>query len=263
MDQATRAELPAFTDDRRLGEQMATARWSKLRWLLRSQGIGGLLEELGARLRYWTTQRRGEVPYHVFRARDWDRRRGVETESHVELKDLEFDSPSRAYALGYIPTSHWSFRAVVSSLRDLGVRPPEFTLVDLGCGKGRVLLMAVEAGFCAAIGVEFAPEVAGIAAENLRSYRGRRPAASVHCGDAATFPIPPGPVVLFIANPFKGPVLEAVAENIRRSFAAHPRDTYVVYTFPQADSPFARGAPFALVETGPNRAIYRLEADPS
>lgn len=237
------------------------SRWSKLRWLLRSQGIGGLLEELEARLRYHATHRNGGIPYHVFRARDWDRRRGVETEENVHQEELDFDSPNREHALGYIPTGQWSFRSVVASLRDLGVRPSEFTLVDFGCGKGRILLMALEAGFRAAIGVEFAPELARIAEANLRSYRGRRSAASVHCGDAAAFPIPPDPLVVFLANPFKGPVLEAVAENIRRSFAEHPRAIYVVYLYPQADSPFARGAPFALVESGPNRAIYSLEAN--
>ena len=245
---------------------MATAqwsRWSKLRWLLRSQGIGGLIEELEARLRYQATHRTEGIPDHVFRARDWDRRRGVETEDRVDEKELDTDSPNREHALGYIPTSQWSFRAVVGSLWDLGVRPSEFTLVDLGCGKGRVLLMALEAGFRAAIGVEFAPELARIAAENLRSYRGRLGAASVHCGDAAAFPIPQDPVVLFINNPFRGPVLEAVAENMRCSFAGHPRAIYVVYLFPRADSPFARGAPFTLVESGPNYAIYRLEAHPA
>ncbi|HZW33296.1 MAG TPA: class I SAM-dependent methyltransferase [Isosphaeraceae bacterium] len=235
-------------------------RWSKLRWLLRSQGVGGLLEELAARLRYHTTHRNGEIPYHVFRAQDWDRRRGVETEEVVHQEQLDFDSPNREHALGYIPTGQWSFRSVVGSLRDLGVRPSEFTLVDFGCGKGRVLLMALEAGFRSAIGVEFAPDLARTADANLRSYRGGRHAASVHCGDAAVFPIPADPVVLFIANPFTGPVLEAVAENIRRSFAEHPRAMYVVYLFPQEDSPFARGAPFVLVESEPLRAIYRLEA---
>src|SRR5947209_453997 len=126
---------------------MATARlsrWLKARQVLASQGVGGLLEELSARLRHRIAHPTGGISYHDFRTRDWDRRRGVETEDLVEQESLDFDSPNRGHALGYVPTGHWSFRAVVGLLRDLGVRPPEFALVDFGCGKGRVLLMALE-----------------------------------------------------------------------------------------------------------------------
>jgi len=243
---------------------MPTARsslWSKARRIIASQGVGGILEELTARIRYRLARRAGTVPYHEFRTIDWERRRGVETEKHVHLEDLDFDSPGREHATFYLPTGLWCFREIIGILRDVGVRPSEFSLVDFGCGKGRVLLMAVEAGFREVIGVEFAPDLARIASDNLRSYRGRRERATVHCLDAASFPIPTGPVVLFLANPFTGPVLEAVAENIRRSFAEHRRNMFVVYLWPQPESPFDRGAPFVRVAEEPQRSIYRLEAD--
>jgi len=216
------------------------------------------LEELAARLRYRLSPSARTVPYHVFRTIDWDRRRGVETEKRVYLEELEFDSPSREYGQFYLPMNLWWFRELIGILRHAGVRPSEFSLVDFGCGKGRVLLLAAEAGFREVIGVEFAPDLARIASDNLRSYRGRRRCATVHCMDAVDFPIPTSPVVLFMANPFTGPVLEAVAENIRRSFAEHHRDMFIVYLVPQPDSPFDRGAPFVRVDEGPDRAIYRL-----
>jgi predicted RNA methylase len=136
-------------------------------------------------------------------------------------------------------------------------------LVDFGCGKGRVLILAHEAGFREVIGIEFAPELARCVQENLRSYRGRHGDVSVHCADAAEFPIPEGPVVAFLFDPFTGPVLEAVAANIRRSFEDQPRAIYVVYTNPERDSPFGRGPPFALLEPASFGAIYRLQADRS
>lgn len=54
---------------------------------------------------------------------------------------------------------------------------------------------------------------------------------------------------------------EAVAANIRRSFAPAPRPMYVLYRNPRPDSPFARGAPFRLVSSGPDHELYRLERD--
>ena len=59
------------------------------------------------------------------------------------------------------------------------------------------------------------------------------------------------------------PVLEAVAANIRRSYAACPRAAYVVYLGREPNSPFDCGPPFAVVESAPFRAIYRLEAGDS
>jgi hypothetical protein len=258
---AIRLEL---SDDLTCNSHMTASRltgWTKARHMVASQGVGGLLEELSARLRHRLRHPGADIPFHVFRERDWDRRRGVETGDWIEVDALEFDSPNRKYAFGYIPTSHWSFREIIGVLRSLGVRPAEYELVDFGCGKGRVLFMALEAGFGAATGVEISPELARHAAENLRSYRGRRRAAAVHCGDATAFPVPLGPVVLFLFNPFKGPVLEAVADSIRRSFAEQPRPMFVVYLFPRPDSPFDSGPPFALVDRAQSRAIYHLQAD--
>jgi SAM-dependent methyltransferase len=178
----------------------------------------------------------------------------------MHVRDLAIDNPSREYATFYLPTTLWKFREVMVALHDQEIRPSEFSFLDFGCGKGRMLLLAVEAGFGAVIGVEFAPELVRVAMENLRFYRGRRRRPTIFCADATTFPIPMGPVVLFMFNPFKGPVLEAVADNIKRSFSEHPREMFVVYLVPQPDSPFDRGAPFVKVDSGPDRAIYRLAA---
>jgi hypothetical protein len=238
------------------------SRWQRLRRIIACQGIDGLVEELGARLRYRLHYPRATVPYDVFRSVDWARRRGVHTEGIVEIEGFAPDIPNREHAGSYIPTNPWSFRALIVALVDLGVQPREFTLVDMGYGKGRVILMGAQVGFREVIGVEFDPGLARYAAENLRDYRHSRGAAvSVHRGDAVDFPIPPGPLVVFLFNPFRGPVLEAVAENIRRSYVEHPRNTYVVYVWPRPDSPFGRSEPFKLVESGPEREIYHLVPD--
>jgi hypothetical protein len=226
-----------------------------------TQGFGGILEELAARWHYWLSPRDLRMDYHLFRSLDWDRRRGVQTVGEILLKDLVYDSPSREHALYYAPISVWTNREIMGGLRTLGVRPSEFTFVDFGCGKGRVLLMALEAGFRQIHGIEIVPELAHLASENLRSYRGRGPRqrVTVHCTDAATFPIPAGSGVEFLNNPFTGPVLDAVAENIRRSFEESPRPMFVVHIWVPS-SPFDRGPPFVRVASVSRGAIYRLEA---
>jgi hypothetical protein len=238
----------------------ASTRWEQARGIVAASGIGGLIEEVGARLRHRLGGAGGKVPYHEFRTEQWDRRRGVETEGRVFRETFDAGLPNREHAQHYIPTTIWMFRRLMAAMVRAGIKPREFTMVDFGCGKGRVMVMAVEAGFRAVVGVEFHPELARLGSENLRNYRGRRRGvATLHHGDATAFPIPPGPVVGFLFNPFEGPVLEAVAGNIRRSFAEDPRPMYVAYQFPRPDSPFGRGAPFRLVESAVDFEIYRLE----
>jgi SAM-dependent methyltransferase len=226
-------------------------------------GIGAFLEELDARLRYRLMRSSAETSYDAFRSGDWDRRRKVETDTSAKREFLEFDGPNRAHAKNYDPSSIWAFRQIVGTLWDLGVRPPKFVLVDFGCGKGRVLIAAAEAYFREVIGIEIAPDLVERAFENLRSYRGRGRLDSVqiHCGDAATFRLPDRPLVAFLFNPFTGPVLEAVAANLARSYFARHRPMYVVYLNPEPNSPFDLGVPFTVIESRPSCRIYQLRAE--
>ena len=45
--------------------------------------------------------------------------------------------------------------------------PADYAFIDLGCGKGRTLFVAAEAGFAPVIGVELDPRLAGIARANV------------------------------------------------------------------------------------------------
>jgi len=60
----------------------------------------------------------------------------------------------------------------------------DFTFVDLGSGKGRVLLMASHYPFKRIIGVEFIPELHQVAQENIRKYTEQRTESPLYhfCG---------------------------------------------------------------------------------
>jgi len=67
----------------------------------------------------------------------------------------------------YFATEPWLFRQIMQALP---VDFSQFTFVDLGCGKGRVLLMASDYPFQGIIGVEFMPELVSAAQKNIASY---------------------------------------------------------------------------------------------
>ena len=175
----------------------------------------------------------------------FDRRRGVatrgvsavpgDTEAHVHLTHYE---GARA-------------RALAREVRRLGVVPGDCTFVDLGCGKGKALLVAAELGFARVVGVELDPALAAVARENVRRHAPRRRAAAtpeVLERDAREVEWPAGPFVLFLYNPFGEPILRDVLERLGAALLERPRKVHVVYMNPRhtaaADAqPFLRRRP--------------------
>ena len=158
----------------------------------------------------------------------------------------------------YFPTEPWLFEQIMQALTQsvqqsaisdeksentqkpvnwIGLR--DFTLVDLGSGKGRVLLMAAQYGFKRIVGVEFMPEWHKIAETNIRKFTAQYGIASPiesFCMDAREFNFPAGPLVLYLFNPFPEPVLSEVLEKLRQSWVANPRPVFVAYRYPEFDS---------------------------
>jgi SAM-dependent methyltransferase len=95
----------------------------------------------------------------------------------------------------------------------------ETTFVDLGAGMGRAVLLASELGFKRLVGVELHPTLAGIARRNASLWRAagreRSPMRIVQ-GDAVEFPLPAGPVLVFLFNPFGAAVLRRLLNGWRK-----------------------------------------------
>ena len=162
-------------------------------------------------------------PQHRF-----DRQFGVETTGFIEPEDLGTPEARADETGAYEPTPRAPFRRIITSL---GLDYARNTFIDMGSGKGAVVLYAAEFSFKEIIGVEFSPALHSIAEHNLVAYGGRKACGNIKllCMNAAAFAIPEGPSVLFFFNPFKGRTLETVSRNIERSIEEKPRDIIVVY----------------------------------
>jgi SAM-dependent methyltransferase len=99
--------------------------------------------------------------------RIFDRRYGVRTSGHVELRDTGFDANKLAKATAYGPVNAWGFQKLLEKMQF----PKTSTFVDLGCGLGRACLIAAEYGFSRVTGVELAPELCVVARENVQTCR--------------------------------------------------------------------------------------------
>lgn len=147
-----------------------------------------------------------------------------------------------AFSSAYQPVEPELFRAMMSALPgDLS----QFTFIDIGSGKGRALLLAVEYPFRKIIGVELLPELNAIAEENIRKFRSGRsscPVIETICEDATQFAFPNAPLLVFLNNPLPEPGVRRLAQNLTRWLRERDRPLFVVYANPVLEEVFSAPA---------------------
>jgi len=175
--------------------------------------------------------------------------------------DRRFGVTTRGYSdLRYEPTPA---PALAKTLEALPVDPSELVFIDIGSGKGKVVLLASTYPFKKVIGVELYEEFHAVAVDNLARFpRERRRAADVvlECVDAAEYQFPPEPSVVYFFNPFAEDILASVLENLEASMEAHPRPLYVIFYAPILfrDAPWDRRR---LFDRSPRLEIVRAERE--
>lgn len=171
---------------------------------------------------------------------------GTDTADPVEPGALRVTGPHRERGIRYQITRPRAFRRV---LRELDL-PPGEVFVDIGCGKGLVLLLAREFGFRRIVGVEYAPALCEIARRNLEVAGGPDPSRfAVHCCDAADYDFREEESVIYLFNPFDSFVLERVMAQLAASLARNPRRAWLIYHFPRWHAVVERSGLFAAIAT--------------
>jgi predicted RNA methylase len=204
------------------------------------------------------------IPGHVLktlvgeaRCRVFDWRHNISTCGIASLAQMTIKGDNARHGVRYEPC-HPKF--LIETLRALAIQHEHYTFIDLGSGKGRVLLVASEFSFREVIGVEFARELHEIACENIRRYRSAsqktRHVRSVH-DDAISFDFPASPLVLFLANPFGPEVLVPILRRLQTSLASHPRDAIIVYAAPDHGDLIERETMLTCIERRVYHNTYR------
>jgi len=191
------------------------------------------------------------------RCRLFDWRHNVHTCGDVELDQLTITSENVRHGVFYDPTHPKLLFEVLSAL---DIPYERYAFVDLGSGKGRVLLVASEFPFLEVRGVEFARELHDTACENIRRYRSgsqkTQNVRSIH-GDAIAFEFPVSSFVLFLNNPFGPGVLMPILRRLRETLATQPRDVIIVYAAPLHGDLIERETTLICAERSIYHNIYR------
>lgn len=107
--------------------------------------------------------------------------------------------------------------------------------VDLGSGKGRVLLVAAQHGFERVRGVEFSQHLCEVALKNIEIFKTKvrllAPTEVLEC-DARDYVFSENDYVIFMYNPFNGSIFETVMTNLKASIERYPRTVTLIYMNP-------------------------------
>ncbi|WP_052507592.1 class I SAM-dependent methyltransferase [Desulfonatronovibrio magnus] len=164
--------------------------------------------------------------------RSFDRKYGTDTTGLISTSKLSIsDVKSSSNAIVYLPAPEGVTRYMLQSLP---VNHPEFTFVDYGSGKGRVMLTASTFPFKKIIGVEISSDLHAIAKKNIQAYKNPRQKCSnfeLNLVNALDYTPPPVPTVFHFYHPFLPEVLAPVLNNIKQSLQAHPRPIYILYLY--------------------------------
>jgi len=156
---------------------------------------------------------------------DWNF--GIETSRVVQLDGLSIVSSNKHLGSPYDPTRVRGFRKLMRRLN----LSQDRVFVDVGCGKGRILIAAARLGFPRVVGLEFAPELCEVCRQNVSAFMKRRRCTAeitVVESDAAEYEFEPDQAVFFFFNPFQRLVMESVLRNIQRSIRLQPRPVWIV-----------------------------------
>jgi len=193
------------------------------------------------------------------RCRMFDWRHGIRTCGNANLTGLTLVGNNADHAVHYHP-SHPKFLFEVFS--SLNIDYASYTFIDIGSGKGRVLLVASEFPFFQVLGVELATELHEIASRNIRNYRSKtqkcKNVQSLNV-DAAEFELPLTPLVLYLFNPFRPAVLVPVLQRLQRSLDSHPRDVTLIYMAPFHGALIEQETSLRLVEESVYHNTYRFK----
>lgn len=164
---------------------------------------------------------------------DFDRQHATDTDGEIPVEMLDHSATVAPQAVSYEPTDPDAFKVMI---RQLPIDPGAYTFVDLGSGKGRVVLLAAGLGFARVLGVEASPLLHQVACQNLRAWaRAGHDTRDIELRleDAAEIEMPAGPLVVYLFNPFRERTFARVLLQLKWSLQRAPRDVWLVYYNPQ------------------------------
>lgn len=193
---------------------------------------------------------------HRFQQERFDRRYRVDTACGVSTRNMGVSEERRRSGTAYQATPRSIF---VRMLKSVNLAYEDFIFVDIGSGKGPVILYASSFPFKRIIGIEYSSGLTEIAQANIARYwhpRMKCRSLVAEWADAVDYRLPEDPLVLYLHNPFGEDVMSRVMANLEGSLRERPRDVFLLSYNPTVEESLDTVDWLTRIRTGWNYAIY-------
>jgi len=176
----------------------------------------------------WNVKLAAFTVYHEIKG---EKKYHLDTVKINRLHDEKIDSENLTHASIYQASSYYMVEKAFTFLRDEKVN---YGLVDFGCGKGRILIVAAYYGFKKITGIDFSKSLCVEAEANIEKVVSFFPAIdfNVISTDAVDYKIRKDENCFFFFNPFDEIIMLKVVKNILSSLKENPRKVFIVYINP-------------------------------
>ena len=169
-----------------------------------------------------------------FTRHPFDEEFGARTSGLVAGRHLKSGHPHDRHATAYYGVAPSVFHALLRRWQRSRPAAPieDFSFIDLGAGMGRAVLLAAQLPFRQVQGVELNPTLVRIAKRNLAVWRSTGRAQTTMkmiCGDAVEFPLPVGPCLVFLFNPFGATVMRRLLKAWSKALAGQAEQLDILY----------------------------------
>lgn len=104
-------------------------------------------------------------------------------------------------------------------------------IIDVGCGKGKMLYFFSKLPFGKVRGLEYSQEIVQTARSNIRRLCARK-AVEIIQGDAVTYQDYDEFNYVYLFNPFKEIIMKPFLANLKASVRRNPRTIHIIYNNP-------------------------------
>lgn len=165
------------------------------------------------------------------RVHPFDVAHGIDTSGFVAASECTTDRALATRISPYVGSQPSIIRAALARLPE----PEQYAFVDIGCGKGRPLVVASELPYQRVLGVELAAHLAQVGQANAKTIAVRYPERTpieIRVGNACAVEAPATKVVYYMYHAFNRVLVDALVANLERQLGADLEHAFFVYYDP-------------------------------
>ena len=163
----------------------------------------------------------------------FDLRYGIDSSQNVSLDKLNFQITNKTEGVEYGTIAPYFIQKILELVKF----DTSDIFVDLGCGKGRVLLIASKFNIKKVIGIEFSPELYLIAQNNIGNCSSNNhfntEKINIIQKDVLEYVFNHHETVFYLYNPFSNKILNMICDQIKGSLIINIRRIIIIYVNPR------------------------------